>query len=416
MAVEGSTRGANPFTHLRAVAGTVGVYLVGLLAWLVAGGRWPGGRWFGVHLFTLGIVTNLVLALSDHFSRTLTHQGGRAWRWRLPIVNGGVAAILWGIPNGPDWLIAAGATVLVAEVLRSYVVLRRLRKRSLGGRFSWIVRSYERAHGAFVHGAILGALIGTGVLSGSWSFSARVAHLHVNVLGWAGISLLATVVFFGPTILRTRIEPGADSRAAKALPRAATGLTVAVLALLGTGAGGPEAVALQLVAAAGLLVYGWGVVEVGEPVIMAARRAAPSAGRAALVMATLWFILVLGLDVLVVATAQWRYLDALGVAMLSGVLFQAIAASLSYLAPMLLRSDARARANLSRRIDAGAAVRTLTWNLGVSSAALSAAIRWPEGQVGSVAALTGWGLLFVSTLWLAMAIVLPPPGSAARES
>jgi hypothetical protein len=98
------------------------------------------------------------------------------------------------------------------------------------------------------------------------------------------------------------------------------------------------------------------------------------------------------------------------------VLFQAIAASLSYLAPMLLRSDARARANLSRRIDAGAAVRTLTWNLGVSSAALSAAIRWPEGQVGSVAALTGWGLLFVSTLWLAMAIVLPPPGSAARES
>jgi nitrite reductase (NO-forming) len=401
---------------LRAVAGTVGVYLVGLLAWLAAGGRWPGGRWFGVHPFTLGIVTNLVLALSDHFSRTLTHQGGRAWRLQLPIVNAGVAAILWGIPNGPDWLIAAGATVLVAEVLRSYVVLRRLRKRSLGGRFLWIVRSYERAHGAFVHGAILGVLIGSGVLGGSWSFSARVAHLHVNVLGWAGISLLATVVFFGPTILRTRIEPGADSRAAKALPRAATGLTVAVLALFGTGAGGPWAAPLQLVAAAGLLVYGWGVVEVGEPVIMAARRAAPSAGRAALVMATLWFSLVVGLDVLVVATAQWRYLDALGVAMLSGVLFQTIAASLSYLAPMLLRSNARARAKLSRRIDAGAAARTLTWNLGVGSAALSAAIRWRAGQASSVAALAGWGLLLASTLWLAMAIVLPPPRNAVSES
>jgi hypothetical protein len=133
-------------------------------------------------------------------------------------------------------------------------------------------------------------------------------------------------------------------------------------------------------------------------------------------MATLWFSLVVGLDILVVAAAQWRYLDALGVAMLSGVLFQTIAASLSYLAPMLLRSNARARAKLSRRIDAGAAVRTLTWNLGVGSAALSAAIRWRAGQAGSVAALAGWGLLVVSTLWLAAAIILPPLTRSASDS
>ncbi|HET9248619.1 MAG TPA: hypothetical protein VFP13_01595, partial [Actinomycetota bacterium] len=253
--------GKDPFAHLRNVGVVVGIYLLALIVWLVAGGRWPGGRWFGVHLFTLGVVTNLILALSDHFARTLTHHGGRAWRWQLPMANAGIAALLWGIPNGDRWVVAVGATILVAVVMRSYGVLRRLRRRALGGRFTWIVRSYERAHGAFVHGAILGALIGSGVFTASWAFSARIAHLHVNILGWAGITLLATLVFFGPTMARTRIEPGADARAAAVLPRAATALTVAVLALLATGVGGAWALALRSFAAAGLLMYGWAVVD-----------------------------------------------------------------------------------------------------------------------------------------------------------
>lgn len=410
------TEGANPFAHLRNVAAVVGMYLVALIAWLVAGGRWPGGRWFGVHLFTLGVVTNLILALSDHFARTLTHHGGQASRWQLPVTNAGIAAVLWGVPNGDTWVVAAGATILVAEVMRSYAVLRRLRRRSLGGRFAWIVRSYERAHGAFVHGAILGALIGSGVLTGSWAFSARIAHLHVNVLGWAGITLLATVVFFGPTMVRTRIEPGADARAAAVLPWGATALTVAVLALFGTGVGGAWATVLRLLAAAGLLVYGWAVVEVGVPLIRAARRARPSAGRAALAMVPAWFVVVVGADVVVVATGRWRYLDALGVAMLSGVLFQAIAASLAYLAPLLLRSDASARGRLTRRIDRHATARTIVWNIGVACTALAAAFGPSVGTAGSMASRLGWGLIVAATLWLGAAILFPSAPSVVAES
>jgi hypothetical protein len=52
--------GRNPFTRLRAVVGVVTVYALVLIAWIVAGRRWPGGDWFGVHVFTLGILTNLV--------------------------------------------------------------------------------------------------------------------------------------------------------------------------------------------------------------------------------------------------------------------------------------------------------------------------------------------------------------------
>jgi hypothetical protein len=124
-------------------------------------------------------------------------------RWQVAITNAGIVALLWGIPARNDWAVGVGATLLVVEVMLSYLALRRLRTRSLGGRWTWILRIYERAHGAFVHGAILGALMGTTILHGSWWLSARVAHLHVNILGWAGLTLLATVVFFGPTMLRT---------------------------------------------------------------------------------------------------------------------------------------------------------------------------------------------------------------------
>lgn len=62
-----------------------------------------------MHLFTLGVVTNLILALSDHFARTLTHHGGRASKWQLPVTNAGIAAVLWGVTNGDTWIVAAGA-------------------------------------------------------------------------------------------------------------------------------------------------------------------------------------------------------------------------------------------------------------------------------------------------------------------
>lgn len=360
-------------------------------------------------------MTNLILALSGHFARTLTHQGGTAPRLQLVIANVGILAVLIGIPNDRSWIVAVGATILTIEVMRSYLDLRRLRTRALAGRFSWIVRSYERAHGAFVHGAILGLLVGTGIVSGAWWVSARTAHLHVNVLGWAGITLLATVVFFGPTMLRTRIRPGAEVRARRALRWGATGLTIGVLALFGTGLGGGWGLALRLVAAAGLLVYAWAVVEVCVPVVAAAGAARPSSARPALVMASSWFVAVAFLDVVVVATAGWRYLDALGVAMLAGVLFQTIAASLGYLAPLLLRTDVHARADLSERIDRHGAPRAAVWNLGVALASVAAAAGARAGEVGAMGARIGWGLILVAAAWLGVAALLPRGGRKAER-
>jgi nitrite reductase (NO-forming) len=218
----GEAEGRSRFERLRPVAFVAAGYGLASVVWILAGEGLPGGRWLAVHLFTLGVVTNLVLGLSDHFSRALMHQPGEAQRWQLALTNAGALAVLWGIPSAQSWAVAAGATALTVVVFASYRRLRTLRRTALGPRFSWVVRMYERAHGAFLHGALLGALIGTGVLSGRWIFAARTAHLHVNLLGWAGLTLLATVVFFGPTIGRTRIREGADVRAARALKVGAT--------------------------------------------------------------------------------------------------------------------------------------------------------------------------------------------------
>ena len=125
----------------------------------------------------------------------------------------------------------------------SLLRLRRLRTTAVGPRFGWIVGTYEVTHGgAFLLGALFGALVATGILGGAWMGPPmRIAHLHVNLLGWAGLTLLATMVFFGPTVARTRIREGADVRAARAVRLGAIGLGVGVAGIVGTGFGGRRA-------------------------------------------------------------------------------------------------------------------------------------------------------------------------------
>jgi len=395
---EASTKGG-PFRHLRSVAAAATGYALACAIWLVFGTDLPGGRWFAVHLFTLGVVTNLILGLTDHFSRTLTHQPGAMPRWQLPAVNVGIIALLWGIPDGRTWLVAAGATLVTAVVFLSYLRLRGLRRGALAPRFGWVVRAYERAHGAFIQGAILGALIGASVFGGAWIASARLAHAHIQLLGWAGMTLLATIVFFGPTVGRTRITPGADVRAARALPTAAIALTVAVLALLGTGFGGVPGVSLRLLAAAGLAVFAWSVTVVCVPVV-GAMRASRSAGRWGILAVTAWFPLVAWTDVALVASASWRWLDPLGAALILGVIAQAIVASLGYLSPML-RPRGDERDAVQRWTDASPVARAVAWNAGTALVVVSA-LAGPA-DFWSWAAKSGWALVFAS----AFAQVIP---------
>ncbi len=380
------------------------------LVWVLAGTSLPGGRWLAVHLFTLGVLTNVVLVFSEHFGRTLTRTPVDRIRWQAPVVNAGILIVLTGLPSSTRWATGTGASIVTGVVLVSYWRLRRMRRQAVGARFGWVVRAYERAHGAFVHGAILGVLTGLGVVTGNWWFAARTAHLHVNILGWGGLTLLATIVFFGPTMVRARIVEGADERAARALRHGATGLTVGVLLLFATGIGAPWATPLRLAAAAALGVYARGATVACLPIVTAARGAKPSVTRWPVIALGLWFPVVAWADVAVVAVGRWRLLDAVGLAMFLGVLTQTITAVLAYLAPMLRHREFGHRERMLARLGRGAGIRAVAWNAGTLMVVLAALVR---GDVGAALARGGWATIAACALWLLA--VAASPASAPAE-
>lgn len=334
----------SPFADVRGGSALALAYGLATVVWVVPGASLPGGRWLAVHLFTLGVVTNAIVAFSSHFGHTLTRTPTTGTSAPdLAVLNGFILLALVGTASRTTWAVAVGATGVSVQVARNYLDLRAARRASLGARFAWIVRLYERAHGNFLHGALLGALLGSGVLGGRWYAPARLAHLHVNVLGWGALTLLATLVFFGPTMVRQRIEDGADDRAARWLRRGATGIGVGALLLLATGLGGTWGTAARLAAAVGVGMFAWSATVVCVPVARVAWRAEAPGPRLLVLGAAAWLPLAVWADAIVVATGSWRYLDALGGVALGGVLAQAIVASLLYIGGVVASSDAARR-------------------------------------------------------------------------
>lgn len=398
-------RGSSPFgTAAPSLVAALG-YLVALVLWLVAGESLPGGRPFAIHLFTLGVLTNLVLTFSEHFARTVTRAPDeRSWWWPIT-ANLGIAGVLVGLLT--RWLpvVAIGATTLLVVVFLAYRRLRRLRQRAIGARFTWVVRVYERAHGAFLHGAILGAVLGIGVLGGAWFGAVRVAHLHAMVLGWGGLTLLATLVFFGPTMARTRIEPGADARAVVALRHGATGLSAAILLLVATGIGEPWEAVFRVPAGAALAAYAVAASYVCAPVFRAVKAAKPTAARPLVLGVCVWFPLVVWADVAVLTLGALRWLDALGIVALVGVLAQAVLATVVYLAPMLRGRTTEARDRVRQRLERGQTGRALAIQGAVGITALGAAPLLHDLPI----ALVGWLLLFGTVLATVVTILWPVP-------
>ncbi len=401
----GSPRGRSPFGAAAPSIGLALLYGVALLVWLAVGDRLPGGRWFAVHLFTLGVLTNLILTFSEHFARTVTRTKGERAPWWPAVTNAGILLVLVGLPGGQRWLLASGATIVTGSVFMAYLRIRRMRHSAVGARFAWIARVYERAHGAFIHGAILGALMGTGLLTGTWYGGARIAHLHANVLGWGGLTLLATLVFFGPTMARTRIEPGADDRAARSLRLGATGLSLAVVLLLLTGVGGTAATFVRVAAALALALYAWSVFVVCLPVGRAVWNAKPTASRLLVTAVCVWLPLVAVADMIVVLTGAWRWFDAIGVAALAGVLAQAVLATLIYLAPMLRGRTSEARDAIRIRLEVGARTRAVVYQLGVATWVVGATRTVPGLPLGT----TGWVVLGLTLALTAVAALWRTP-------
>ena len=362
------------------------------MTWLVAGGALPGGRWLAVHLFTLGVLTNLLADLTRHFSSTLLHARDDAAHatTRIAVRNAGILAVLVGRVNSVTALVAVGATVVSAEVLLGWRDIRRMRRRALPARHTPLVRAYQRAHGAFLHAALLGALLGTGVVSGGWYANVRLAHLHVAVLGWVGVPLLATLVFLGPTLLRARSAPAADAHARVLLPVASVGATVASLALVP---------GWRVVAAAGVAAFAVAATVLSRDVL-AVRPAAPSPTMPA---ALAWLVTAAWADALLLATGRTAYLDAVGVMALLGGVAPLVLASAAYLWAMSGGADAAARVARLRAVARWSTTRAVLWHGGAAVLVAGVVVR----GAGADAPLPPQLGLYVVAVSGALSLLLP---------
>src|SRR5699024_5253020 len=115
-------------------------------------------------------------------------------------------------------------------------------------------------------GAAVGVLLARGAGPG-WHARLVLAHTGLNVLGFVGLTVLGTLVTLWPTMLRTTMDPRAVRAVTPTLAWTLGGLGVGVVGAL-TG--------VRLLAAAGVVAYGVGVVCALVPMVGAARRRPPA--------------------------------------------------------------------------------------------------------------------------------------------
>jgi hypothetical protein len=361
--------GASPFGSTFPGVLAASGFGVATLVWLAAGDRLPGGRWLAVHLFTLGVLTILIWTFSQHFAARFT--GTRALAPRsattriltvLLVVS--ILTMLAGRAFDAHLPLVLGSLGIMVIVGSNLLVLGRLRRHATATRFVWIVRQYEHAHIAFLVAAGLGGALGAGWIPAPIFVAVRGAHIHLNVLGWAGLTVLATLVAFGPALLRVRIEPAADRRAATGLQAASFGLPVAAAGFVVTSIGGGAGPILMLTVG-GLLAYGYGVLVVALPLLRATRRSSRSPMRWAVAASLSWFLIAIATDIVMMVTGSSGWSYSLAVMLLVGVLTQLVLAVLAYVGPMLRGRDFGSRDRLLARVERFARTRTAVFNLGV---------------------------------------------------
>lgn len=345
------------------------VFGTACLVWLSAGGRLPGGRWIVVHIFTLGVLTTLIWTFSQHFAARFTATTSFALRPATAtaatlLLVGSIVTMLAGSSLHAHLPLALGSVGIMVVIGSNLLVLRRHRRNAAATRFVWIVRQYEHAHIAFITAAGLGGALGAGWLPGSMFLDARNAHIHLNILGWAGLTVLATLAAFGPALLRVRIAPNADTRAATGLQVATLGLWVTAAGYLVMGLSG-EAGPLRLLTVAGLVAYGYGLVAVAGPLLQASRTTARSPMRWALAASLAWFLIAIAVDIVMVASGSPGWSQELATMLLVGVLAQLVLVVLSYVGPMLRGRDLATRDQLIARVERRAASRSAAFNLGI---------------------------------------------------
>jgi nitrite reductase (NO-forming) len=353
------------------------------------------GLWLPLHLALAGAVSTAIAGAMQNFALTLSAAPGPA-AWvvgaQFAGVTAGAALIALGYPAGRSALVAAGGVAFVgAALLLGWLVLRA-RRIGLNRRHTLPLAMYLAAVATVVAGGTFGALIGAGVIDDPLGWLAlRQAHLSLNVLGWASLTIAGTLVTLLPTVLRVRMPAWHGAATGVAL---AGGVTVVATGLAARST--PLAAVGGATYAAGALGVAWMAVNVLRtprrwPVPLAAKHLLPALG---------WFVL--GSILLVPALAGGASAFAafrrpfLAIFVVGWVL-QTLLGAWLYLLPMARPGHPDDRRRQLAAIEFGGRLQVAALNVGVGLLALAGAgwVGATAGAIGSGLALAGGGIALV---------------------
>jgi nitrite reductase (NO-forming) len=319
------------------------------------------GWWLPLHLALAGATTQLIAGGQLMFSATLALSPGpsrRAVLVHLAALNAGAAGVTLGRVMDAPLLLGAGATVFTAAVLWLGVTVGRLWRGSPNRRFRATGHFYSAAVASVVLGASLGWALGAGAIGADSYVSHRMAHMLFNLVGWAGLTILGTAITLLPTILHVRAAKETS------VVRTPWILFAALLTLtLGLAAG------WLLVATMGAVLLVAGLKPFAEMVLTVMRtprrRAIPVAALH-LIAALAWFGFVIVLQVPLVATEKFAFLQYLwrwGLGL--GFVLQAVLGAWAFLLPMARPGIPELRRRELIAFEIGAAIQVVAYNVGV---------------------------------------------------
>lgn len=222
--------------HLRANAFVILYLLAALIAGItqkgVAGGQ---PSWLTIHLLLLGATTNAIITWSDHFVSALLWARSHDRRRQMTVVlslNIGIIGVLIAVSTHIGWLIIASATVISVITIFYLCGITIAVKQSINKRFAEVIHYYQSAGLLILVGIVFGVIDAFKSDEDPWQARIALAHLHANLLGWVGLTIIGTLVTLWPTVLRTQIHARAVSSAAVGLKFLIAGVIGAIFAAL----------------------------------------------------------------------------------------------------------------------------------------------------------------------------------------
>lgn len=185
------------------------------------------GRAAALHLLLAVGAMPLIFGAMSHFIPVLTRtRAAPAGLAAVPVVALAAGALVVGALSLPAMASAQhAAALLAAAAAAALLVWSRRRRAGMLGRPHPCLAWYEVALACLV--AALLAILASGIWP-QQTFALRRLHLHLNTLGFVGMTALSTLAVLLPTVTG-RPDPDAGPRLRRDLPWAAAGtLSVAV--------------------------------------------------------------------------------------------------------------------------------------------------------------------------------------------